>query len=110
MSCATAMPSPSSCSTGTERLHLFDTKELRTIVYAQHSLMPHNFDKVSAADQYRDLVAMLAVQARTKVQRSAAGRKRGRPMISKESTGRLIARSSHAYGHSVDASQPLARR
>lgn len=49
------------------RLHLFDTKELRTIVYAQHSLMPHNFDTVLAADQYRDLVAMLAVQARTKV-------------------------------------------
>ena len=49
------------------RLHLFDTKELRSVVYAQHSLMPHNFDKVLAADQYRDLVAMLAVQARTKV-------------------------------------------
>jgi hypothetical protein len=29
--------------------------------------MPHNFDKVLGADQYRDLVAMLATQARTKV-------------------------------------------
>jgi putative heme-binding domain-containing protein len=55
------------------RLHLFDTKELRTVVYAEHSLMPHNFDKVLSADQYRDLVAMLAVQARTKVRAPLQG-------------------------------------
>ena len=55
------------------RLHLFDTKELRTIVYGEHSLMPHNFDKVLSADQYRDLVAMLAVQARTKVRAPLQG-------------------------------------
>ena len=28
--------------------------------------MPHNFDKVLSPDQYRDLIAMLAKQARTK--------------------------------------------
>jgi cytochrome c oxidase cbb3-type subunit 3 len=54
-------------------LHLFDTKELRSIVYTDHSLMPHNYDKVLSADQYRDLVAMLAVQARTKVRAQLQG-------------------------------------
>lgn len=49
------------------KLHLLETQELRSAVYAKESLMPHNFDKVLSADQYRDLVAMLAVQARTKV-------------------------------------------
>ena len=49
------------------KLHLFETQELRTAVYAKESLMPHDFDKRLPADQYRDLVAMLAAQARTKV-------------------------------------------
>lgn len=49
------------------KLHLFLTTELSKVVYAEHSLMPHNYDKVLSAEQYRDLVAMLAVQARTKV-------------------------------------------
>jgi putative heme-binding domain-containing protein len=49
------------------KLRLFDTKDLRSVVYSEHSLMPHNYDKVLNPGQYRDLVAMLAVQARTKV-------------------------------------------
>lgn len=55
------------------KLHLFDMKELRTVVYARHSLMPHNFDKVLSAEQYRDLLAMLAVQSRAKVRPALQG-------------------------------------
>ena len=55
------------------KLHLLDMKELRTVVYANQSLMPHNFDKTLTADQYRDLVAMLAAQARTKVKAELQG-------------------------------------
>ena len=50
-------------------LHLFDTKELRSVAYGKRSLMPGNFDKTLTADQFRDLVAMLASQARTKAAR-----------------------------------------
>ena len=46
-------------------LHMFDIKELRGIEYGKRSLMPGNFDKILTADQFRDLVAMLASQART---------------------------------------------
>ncbi|MEP6713926.1 MAG: c-type cytochrome [Terriglobia bacterium] len=49
------------------KLHLLDTARLRGIVYADKSLMPHDYDKKLTPAQYRDLVAMLAVQARTKV-------------------------------------------
>ena len=55
------------------RLHLFDTKELRSVKYDERSLMPHNFDKVLSADQYRDLIAMLAVQTRTKIRAPLQG-------------------------------------
>jgi cytochrome c oxidase cbb3-type subunit III len=48
------------------KLHLFDTAELRAVTYGERSLMPHNFDKVLSANEYRDLVAMLAAQTRTK--------------------------------------------
>jgi len=48
------------------RLHLFATAELRGVAYGERSLMPHNFDKLLSADEYRDLVAMLATQAPTK--------------------------------------------
>jgi putative heme-binding domain-containing protein len=48
------------------KLHLFDTAELSAITFGERSLMPHNFDKVLNADEYRDLVAMLAAQTRTK--------------------------------------------
>jgi cytochrome c oxidase cbb3-type subunit 3 len=49
------------------KLHLLDAARLSSIVYADKSLMPHDYDKKLSPDQYRDLVAMLAVQARTKV-------------------------------------------
>lgn len=49
------------------KLHLFETDELKSVEFGQQSLMPHHYDKVLSADQYRDLVAMLARQARTKV-------------------------------------------
>jgi len=48
-------------------LHLFDKQELRDIVFAQKSLMPHNYDKVLSATDFRDLIAMLSRQARNKV-------------------------------------------
>jgi cytochrome c oxidase cbb3-type subunit 3 len=54
-------------------LHMFETKELRNIAFSDHSLMPHNYDKVLSAEQYRDLIAMLAVQARTKVRPALQG-------------------------------------
>ncbi|MFN0107086.1 MAG: c-type cytochrome [Bryobacteraceae bacterium] len=55
------------------KLHLLDTKDLRTVTYGKESLMPHNFDQKLTADQYRDLVGMLAVQARTKVRAPLQG-------------------------------------
>lgn len=54
-------------------LHLFDTAELSKVVYGENSLMPHSYDKTLNAGQYRDLVAMLAVQARTKVRAPLQG-------------------------------------
>jgi hypothetical protein len=55
------------------KLHLLDTSEVSKAVYGKRSLMPHNFDKVLSPDQYRDLVAMLAKQARTKVRMPLQG-------------------------------------
>src|SRR4029078_13338395 len=55
------------------KLHLFATKELRSVKYEERSMMPHNFDKVLSADQYRDLMAMLAVQTRTKIRAPLQG-------------------------------------
>ena len=55
------------------KLHLLETKELSKITYSAQSLMPHNYDKTLTPDQYRDLVAMLAVQARTKVRAQLQG-------------------------------------
>jgi putative heme-binding domain-containing protein len=49
------------------RLHLYDKSDLRTIVYANHSLMPHDFDKKLTPEEFQDLLAMLSRQARTKV-------------------------------------------
>jgi cytochrome c oxidase cbb3-type subunit III len=47
------------------KLRLYDTSELREIARGKTSLMPHNYDKVLTADEYQDLVAMLARQVRT---------------------------------------------
>jgi putative heme-binding domain-containing protein len=49
------------------KLHLLETARLSSVVFADKSLMPHDYDKKLTPDQYRDLLAMLAVQARTKV-------------------------------------------
>jgi cytochrome c oxidase cbb3-type subunit III len=45
-----------------DKLHLFDTSELREITHGKVSLMPHNYDKVLTPEQYQDLVAMLSKQ------------------------------------------------
>jgi cytochrome c oxidase cbb3-type subunit 3 len=55
------------------KLHLFDKQELRTIVYGKKSLMPHDYDKVLSGTQLRDLIAMLSRQARTKVKMEQQG-------------------------------------
>lgn len=51
----------------TGKLRLFERQELRTVMYGEHSLMPHDFDQKLNPGQYRDLIAMLSSQARTKV-------------------------------------------
>jgi cytochrome c oxidase cbb3-type subunit III len=48
-----------------DKLHLYDTNELREIIPGKTSLMPHDYDKVLSAQEYQDLVAMLARQVRT---------------------------------------------
>jgi len=55
------------------KLHLLETSQLTKITYAAKSLMPRNFDKVLTKEQYRDLVAMLSRQARTKVRATLQG-------------------------------------
>jgi len=49
------------------RLHLYDKSELREVVHAKKSLMPHDVDKQLTAEEFQDLVAMLSRQARAKV-------------------------------------------
>ena len=49
------------------KLHLFETSEVSKVTYEDRSLMPHNIRKTLTAEQYRDLLAMLARQARSKV-------------------------------------------
>ena len=49
------------------KLHLYDKSELRSITYAQHSLMPHDLDKKLTPDEFQDLLAMLSKQARVRV-------------------------------------------
>jgi cytochrome c oxidase cbb3-type subunit III len=45
-----------------DKLHLYDTTELRGITHGSLSLMPHDYDKVLTPEEYQDLVAMLAKQ------------------------------------------------
>ena len=47
------------------KLHLYETNELRAIVPEKTSLMPHNYDQTLTAREYQDLVAMLARQVHT---------------------------------------------
>jgi cytochrome c oxidase cbb3-type subunit III len=49
------------------RLHLYDTGELRQIVHGTTSLMPHDYEKTLTPDELQDLVAMLAHQVTVKV-------------------------------------------
>jgi cytochrome c oxidase cbb3-type subunit III len=48
-----------------DKLHLYDTNELREIHPGKTSLMPHDYDKTLNAQEYQDLVAMLARQVHT---------------------------------------------
>jgi cytochrome c oxidase cbb3-type subunit 3 len=48
-----------------DKLHLYDTNELREITLGKKSLMSHDYDKTLTADEYQDLVAMLARQVHT---------------------------------------------
>ena len=50
-----------------DKLHLYDKGELREVVHATTSLMPHNYDKVLTPAEYQDLVAMLARQVTAKL-------------------------------------------
>ncbi len=49
------------------KLHLFDKSELREVVHAKKSLMPHNLDKQLTPGEFQNLLAMLSRQARIKV-------------------------------------------
>ena len=49
------------------KLYLLDRQELRSLEISQKSLMPHNYDKTLSPEQFRDLLAMLSRQARTKI-------------------------------------------
>lgn len=55
------------------KLHLFTQDELREVVHEKISPMPHDIDKKLTADEFRDLVAMLSRQARTKVRMEQQG-------------------------------------
>jgi hypothetical protein len=50
-----------------DKLHLYDKSELRQVVHATTSLMPHNYEKALTPAEYQDLVAMLAHQVTVKL-------------------------------------------
>jgi putative heme-binding domain-containing protein len=56
-----------------DKLHLYDTTELREITHGKASLMPHDYDKVLAAEEYQDLLAMLAKQVTTSLSTKREG-------------------------------------
>ncbi len=49
-----------------DKLQLLNKDELSQLERETTSLMPHNFDKTLTPDEFRDLIAMLSRQARTK--------------------------------------------
>lgn len=55
------------------KLHLYDTAELREITLGKTSLMPHDYDKVLTPEEYQDLVAMLAKQVIAKLSTKREG-------------------------------------
>jgi putative heme-binding domain-containing protein len=56
-----------------DKLHLYDTTELREITHGKVSLMPHDYDKVLTAEEYQDLLAMLAKQVTTSLSTKREG-------------------------------------
>ncbi len=56
-----------------DKLHLYDTIELREITHGKVSLMPHDYDKVLTAEEYHDLLAMLAKQVTTSLNTKREG-------------------------------------
>jgi cytochrome c oxidase cbb3-type subunit 3 len=56
-----------------DRLHLYDTTELREITHGKVSLMPHDYDKVLTPGEYQDLLAMLAKQVTTSLHTKREG-------------------------------------
>jgi putative heme-binding domain-containing protein len=56
-----------------DKLHLYDTNELRQIELGTTSLMPHNYDKILTPDEYQGLVAMLAKQVVATVHKQVVG-------------------------------------
>ena len=54
-------------------LHLLDRAELKSVDESKTSLMPHNYDKVLSADEYNDLLAMLARQVTINLHKKIEG-------------------------------------
>jgi putative heme-binding domain-containing protein len=55
------------------QLHLLDRAELKSVDEPKASLMPHNYDKVLSADEYNDLLAMLAKQVTMNINKKIEG-------------------------------------
>jgi putative heme-binding domain-containing protein len=56
-----------------DKLHLYDTNDLKEITLGAKSLMPHNYDKVLTAEEYQNLVAMLAKQVMINLNKRTEG-------------------------------------
>jgi putative heme-binding domain-containing protein len=56
-----------------DKLHLYETTELREITHGKVSLMPHDYDKVLTAEEYQDLLAMLGKQVTTSLSTKREG-------------------------------------
>jgi putative heme-binding domain-containing protein len=56
-----------------DKLHLYDTTELREITHGKVSLMPHDYDKMLTPEEYQDLLAMLAKQVTTSLSTKREG-------------------------------------
>lgn len=54
-------------------LHLLDRSELKSVEQASNSLMPRNYDKVLNAEEYQDLLAMLAKQVTRNLHKKIEG-------------------------------------
>lgn len=54
-------------------MHLLDRAELKSVEEPKTSLMPHNYDKALSADEYNDLLAMLAKQVTINLHKKIEG-------------------------------------